>query len=109
MKRVKSVVAGIALGAMLALSGAVAFASGSIAEPRYNVWDCPSCGKGNMTEQTTTEAHHADTVNCTHYPYGFDLYIVYQETVRQVCDSCGYSELDRVSYVNGPVECYGYN
>lgn len=87
----------------------MSFGIGAVAvEPRYNVVDCPSCGEGVMVSNSYTVYDHTEDVPCSHGKQGNDSYVVYKVVEESVCNYCGYTETDKVSYTNGSTVCHGY-
>lgn len=59
-------------------------------EPYGVVRHCPQCAYGTVSRYESRSYAHDEYFSCIHGKDGFDVYAVYEVTIRESCDTCNY-------------------
>lgn len=86
MRKTKRIVTSV-LCSMILITSVL---SASAASPYVVGRLCTACRVGNVSMTTTRVYQHDESFPCTHSGAGYDVFEVYEITVRENCDNCSY-------------------
>ena len=66
-------------------------------EPYGAIRRCPQCITGIVSIYESRRHAYDEFLLCIHGTVGFDVYAVYEVTIRESCDTCNYSS-ERIGY-----------